>query len=372
MTQKRIKVCILVPGHWTEIMGGAQYQIKCLIEEALKHKEYDITYVSRNYDRSYQPRGYKIVPLAAESDKRRGLVRFISDYRNLKRIMATLKPDIVYQRVGCSLTGSATYLSRKAGFKLIWHVASEADVTPFRFQPSRYLLSNFIEKKMMEYGARHAADIVVQTQDQARMLAKHYQRTHYTLIPNFHPAPKEQISKSKPVKVVWLANLKPLKQPEYFIQLARDLADETDARFIIIGAMQGSREWTQKLLEDMERLANIDYLGPQSQERVNQILATSHILVNTSQYEGFSNTFIQAWMRQMPVVSLSVNPDGVFDNHPVGFHAKTAENLTKTVKMLIDDDEKRATMGKAAARYAQQHHSLQNIKTLLDLMKPNR
>ena len=348
-------------------MGGAQYQIKCLVEEALKQEKYEITFVARNYDRSYQPAGYQIIPLAEERDKRRGLPRFISDYRNLKQILSNLKPDVVYQRVGCSLTGSVAYLAQSMRFKLIWHVASEVDVTPFKFKLSRYLISNFIEKKIMEFGIKHIEDIVVQTEDQAQLLTQNYGRKYRAVIPNFHPFPEEAINKSDPVKIVWLANLKSLKQPEAFIKLAQALIHEKNARFIMIGAMQGSTEWRQKLLSDIDNLDNLDYVGPKTQDEVNEILSSSHILVNTSQYEGFSNTFIQAWMREMPVVSLNVNPDRIFDKQPIGFHAKTAENLIKKVKILIHDQELRYSMGGNAKRYAFQNHSLKNVDMLLNL-----
>ena len=46
-----------------------------------------------------------------------------------------------------------------------------------------------------------------------------------------------------------------------------------------------------------------------SQAEVNALLEHTDLLVNTSDYEGFSNTFIQAWMRRVPVVSLRVDPD---------------------------------------------------------------
>ena len=61
-------------------------------------------------------------------------------------------------------------------------------------------------------------------------------------------------------------------------------------------------------------------------EDVNKLLERSHLLVNTSKWEGFSNTFIQAWMRSVPVMTLGVNPDGLLDNSYLGCnHVSTAE-----------------------------------------------
>ncbi len=350
-------------------MGGAEYQVKCLTQEMLKHKGYDITFISGNYDRLYQPDGYKIISLAKESDNKHGLIRLISDYRALRHILYQLKPDAVYQRVGGRLTGTAAYLSHRLGFKLIWHVASEADVRPFVLKRSRYLISNFIEKKILEYGIKNANKIVVQTEDQARFLTQNYQRKPDALIPNFHPYPEEKINKPEPIKVIWLANMKPNKQPEIFLRLAKTLSGEKNILFIMIGAMRGSPSWHKKIIDTVETLDNLDYIGEKTQNEVNKILSTSHILVNTSGFEGFSNTFIQAWMREIPVVSLNVNPDHVFDKQSpsIGFHAKTYENLVEKVKLLVRDQEMRISMGQSAKRYALKTHSLNNVNTLLSL-----
>ena len=42
------------------------------------------------------------------------------------------------------------------------------------------------------------------------------------------------------------------------------------------------------------------------------------LLINVSVSEGISNTFIQAWMRGVPVVSLNSNPDHWFDKYEIG------------------------------------------------------
>lgn len=356
--------------HWSSGMGGAEYQVKCLMHEMLKHGGYDITFITGSYDRSYQPNGYKIIPLAKESNKKHGLIRLISECRTLRDILYKLKPDTVYQRVGGRLTGTAAYLSHTIGFKLIWHVASEADVRPFTLKSSRYLISNFVEKKVLEYGVKNAHKIIVQTKDQAHFLTQNYQREPYALLPNFHPYPEEKTNKSEPIKVIWLANIKPNKRPEIFLQLAKTLSGEKNTRFIMIGSMRGSSSSLhKKILNTVETLDNLDYVGEKTQGEVNKILSTSHILVNTSKFEGFSNTFIQAWMREVPVVSLNVNPDQVFDkqSHSIGFHTETYEKLVEKVKTLIHDQKMRTSMGQDAKEYALKTHSLNNVDTLLSL-----
>ena len=54
---------------------------------------------------------------------------------------------------------------------------------------------------------------------------------------------------------------------------------------------------------------------------MNRLLARSHIFVNTSTHEGFPNTFIQSWLREVVVVSLQVDPDQVLERQQVGIAA---------------------------------------------------
>jgi glycosyltransferase involved in cell wall biosynthesis len=222
------------------------------------------------------------------------------------------------------------------------------------------------------YGIRHATHIVTQTADQARLLEAHYGREADAVIPNFQPAPTERIDKTGPLSIVWVAGLKRWKQPEVFVRLARRLSDLRDARFIVVGSAPRSagadREWASVLMREIDETPNLEYLGARGQSEVNELVARAHLLVNTSIAEGFPNTFIQAWMREVPVVSLHVDPDGILAREQIGVCAGTEANLARAVRIFAEDSAKRAEYGRRARRYAMRHHSLANVQLLRQLM----
>lgn len=357
-----------MPGHYSDVMGGAQYQVKCLIEYFAKlNKAHEIYYVTRNFDEHYSPSNYRIVKIPLPTGgKNTSLIR---DFPSILKLLNDIKPDVIYQRVASSYTGAAAYYAKRNNCQSIWHISSDADVSKQNFKLRKNAISRYLDYKLLQYGIRNVDKIIAQTRTQANLLKKNYHREVDAVIPNFHPLPKENIDKNYPVTILWIANIKKLKQPEIFINLARDLQHISTARFIMIGSMQDSSEWAQQIRETIHQIKNLECIGETPQDEVNSILAKSHILVNTSQYEGFSNTFIQAWMRKVPVVSLNVNPDNLFDNYELGFFSGTYQNLLKNVEALINDVDKRDSIGISARKYALKFHSLKNAAVLVDMLE---
>lgn len=363
------KLCVIIPTHWSARMGGSKYQAKCLIDILVPMSQFDIYYLTRRQDLSFRPEEFKIIRISgAKGISRYG---FFFDYFRLIRLLREINPDVIYQRVGCAYTGIAAHYTQQNNCKMIWHIASDNDVLPF--QEQSYLRSIFrrIDKKILEYGIMHCHRIVAQTNQQAEYLKTHYGRTPTAIIRNFHPLPLESMKKTKPVKIIWIANFKRLKQPECFIKLAKDLINIGEkVECIMIGSpAHWAPNWQSSLENQINEIENLSYLGPCSIEEVNSILARAHIFVSTSLYEGFANTFIQAWMRKVPVVSLHCNPDGVFDRHTVGFYSGTYRGMLESVVWLAKNHTLRNEIGEKAQAYAFEKHSEKNVTHLIEILK---
>lgn len=349
-------------------MGGAQYQIACLLDSLIPLKRYEIYYLARRVATHFQPDGYRIVAIRRTGKVPR--LGYLADALPLYRALREIRPDVIYQRVGCGYTGVAAHYARRHRARLIWHVSHDTDVTPGGLPGSPNSIRRYLEKRSIEYGIRHAHHIVAQTEMQARLLEQNYRRVADAVIQNFHPEPRERIDKTGAMSVVWVANLKPWKQPEVFVRLAAQLHDLKDIRFTMVGAppRHRRREWNDALMRSIRATPNIDYLGQRTLSEVNELLARAHVFVNTSLHEGFPNTFIQAWMREVPVVSLHVDPDGVLDREAVGVHAETEERLLQAVRMLVTDPVQRAEYAARARKHALLRHSMHNARLLSQLI----
>jgi glycosyltransferase involved in cell wall biosynthesis len=169
--------------------------------------------------------------------------------------------------------------------------------------------------------------------------------------------------------VCWIGNIKPLKQPELFLRLASDLCYRSNVEFRMVGSPQMQGQAWEFLVARMRKLPNLQYSGFQPHSTIDNLLSTAHVLVNTSYVEGFPNTFIEAWLREVPVVSLSVNPDGVFDEDRFGICANGSyERLREAVERLIANSVLRAQMGQRARTFARERFSERNIEEVIQVI----
>ena len=358
----RKRVCFLVPTHWDAVMGGAQYQAKVLFERMLATCDYDMHFLGRRLpDQAPEDHTVHKVGHSRGAD-------FVFDLPLLLRTLRRLQPDTLYHQVGSAYTGAAAWHCRRSRTRLVWHIASDVDVEPWKPGRRRNLLLSYADKKLLEYGVRRADAIVGQTEHQARLLEQHYGRQLTALVKNFHPVPPLPICKSTTPTVVWIANLKNVKQPDAFIELARSLSDEP-IRFVMIGGMQFEEREAAALQARIDATPNLTYTGPIPQDAVNQWLLDAHLLVNTSRYEGFSNTFIQAWLREVPVCSLNVDPDRLLSGEQAlgRCAAGDPQQLASQVAALLNDAAERQRIGERSRRYAEAEHGIANADRLLEL-----
>ncbi len=365
-----IRICFMLGSQWEYSFGGSEYQVKLLLEELMKKKGVRIFYIySGQSHRIFKKDGITYCVMRRRTKQHRiGKTFFLDTYKLVERLKK-INPDVVYQRVGSAYTGAAAYYSRKNICRSIWHIASEEDVAPLEWQFGPSMLFNFIDKKVLEYGIRNTDCIIGQAEYQDKQLQKYYERKCDFIIPNFHPSPEKEISKPPRIQVVWAANFKILKRPELFVKLAEKFGYREDIDFILIGRPYAKKNLQRKLAGKIRKVKNLRYIGEQTLGQTNRIIEDSHVLVNTSQYEGFPNTFIQAWMRKVPVVSLSVDPDNVLEKKRIGFHSKTFKSLVKDLDGLLKNKRLREQMGMRARQYALETHALEkNRDKLIDIL----
>lgn len=355
------RLLLFLPDYFEEVMGGAELQAKYLAQCAIQGKN-DVNYLYlSNGCQVNNPLGLNLITIQRRYIcLKLGNIYYPYAFAILN-ILKKIKPDVIYNRTGTAFTGIAAYYAKKNNCRLIFHIAHDKDVSPSSIPLSRPYL--YPEKKIMQYGITSADVIIAQTHYQDKLLQQNYHRNATVIIPNGHPVPEVCVKSDEITNVLWIANWKSIKQPEIFVELARKLAGMSNVHFIMMGRTGGYQELVNEASE-----CGVEVLGEIPNSKVNELLSQSHILVNTSKQEGFSNTFIQAWMRKVPVVSLQVDPDDVLNEKGIGYCSGNFQKLISDTKRLIEDRGLLEDMGNRARNYAVANHSLKNLDSILEVI----
>jgi glycosyltransferase involved in cell wall biosynthesis len=364
-----MRVAIVAESHPLALMGGAEYQTGLLTEELSRRSGVSVTYVARRVPSGARASGlpYRVRCIGSDAGIRRRAVFF--DAFSLHRALEQLRPDVIYQQARQSYTAVCAHYARRSGIPFFFHVASDADLdnrwislhlsvnTPF----------DIVESLAGNWGIRHASHIIVQTERQAETLRGKFGRTPAALVRNFQPIPAAlPVKPGGPLRILWVANLKDVKRPALFVDLAESLAHRNDLQFIMVGRPTTLRRF-RPLMERIATVANLSYLREQPIEKVNELMAAAAIHVNTSSFEGFPNTFIQAWARGAVVTSVTVDPVGM-ESLGIGFCAGSPERLRSLIEELVERPDQRRAVAERAFAFAQQHHSLVAGERFADLI----
>jgi glycosyltransferase involved in cell wall biosynthesis len=125
---------------------------------------------------------------------------------------------------------------------------------------------------------------------------------------------------------------------------------------MIGGVVWGEEDYYANIENEASKLRNVRFLGQIPYREVNQYLAKSKVLLNTSDVEGFPNTFLQAWARRVPIVSL-FDPDDIITREGLGRRPVTEDEMCNMLRELLDDRQEREQIGAKARTYAVENFS---------------
>jgi glycosyltransferase involved in cell wall biosynthesis len=331
-------------------VGGAEVQ-QTLLARAFVKRGYRVSMICMDYG---QPEGVEIdgVRVHKAHTPRGGLpvLRFVHPrFTSIWAAMKRADADIYYQR-SCGIhTGYTAAFCRRHGRKFIYAAAHDAD-----FDPAIPYVRYRRDKAIYSWGLRRAHAIVVQNPAQVERCREVYDRGSMLVRSCYDPP--ENFQADPRGYVLWVATLRQWKQPEVFIELARRLPQY---RFRMVGGAD-RQEYFDRLCSLAEGVPNLEFAGFVPHADIEREFNGARLFVNTSEGEGFPNTFLQAWARGIPTVSF-VDTGSSVNGQAVVNRVRTLEEMTRVVQSLMDDDAAwREAGARCATCYADQH-SLQAV-----------
>jgi glycosyltransferase involved in cell wall biosynthesis len=195
--------------------------------------------------------------------------------------------DVYLEHPG--LGGVVSLFCRLCHRKAILYIGSEAEVVKRRIVTNGKLY--FSLGHGFDIKAAHV--VIAQSEYQRKMLRENFHRDSVIVkipIPLSEPA---MPAWNGTLTVLWLATVKPLKQAELFLDLARAMPQ---AKFQMVGGPAlGDERYYNSIKEAAAAIPNLEFCGFVPHEKIGSYIAKSNILVNTSIVEGFPVTFLEAW-----------------------------------------------------------------------------
>lgn len=333
----------LLTGSREPWIGGAEVQSLHLAEE-LHRRGWRLSFLTcaRAGDHGDVPTRLGPARLLYERRTQKHLADKVREKRATFAAVRRQAADLFFQRAvwDADVVAAAARLSRRP---FVYALASDRDAVALpRWSRRRNVL-------------RWASDVVAQTELQRDWLAR-YGRSG-RVIPSGFPLPPWDAAARRDT-VLWVGTLRALKRPQQFLDLAAAVPGE---RFVLVGGPGEDASLARDLERRAASLPNVEFAGFVPYAAMAPHYARARVLVNTSTYEGFPNTFVLAWLHGAVVLSLGVDPDGLLEQHGLGVVAGDAAALEGELRALLHDEPRRRDIAVRARRHAAGRHDIRRV-----------
>lgn len=333
--------------------GGASVQLYNIAKELWHYKDivtYSLIphYEHIEFDDHEQ---FNLVELYKEKD--RAIVKFIK----MVKFLLCQKPDVLIQRGLTMESCLVAVLCKLCGVRFVFMFAHDVEAGGLRQKDRKPVL-------LMPLLLKFAGVLITQNSYQQHMLKKKYNKDSIIIYNGY------EITQKKPGKktyILWVARCDSWKQPEIFIELAKK---NKKLPFVMICPKSADEQYFNTIKQKAMDVPNCTFIDFVGYSDINEYFEHALVFVNTSLYEGFPQTFIQACMNHTPILSLNVNPEECLTKHGCGvFCNGNVDTMRAALHRLCTSKKYFNTLSANAYRYAVQYHDVKhNLQQLVKLM----
>jgi len=348
-----IKICLIAPKAYPlfnpevkKIFGGAELEFYILACELAKDARYAVSFVTADYG---QPDAEVIEGVTIYKGlrfERNALAGALRIWRAMKRADA----EIYMQETaspGTFLVASFCQWFHRA---FVYRTAHQEECN------GDYLKTHFPAAKGFGWALKRAARVLVQNdQDQAQLKAT--VGVDSEVIRNAHPL--NHLAAADREFILWSGRSAAFKRPHLYLDLARRTPDE---RFLIICQQATEDSDYQRLRVEAEAIVNLEFIERVPFHAIGEYFERAKMCVNTSESEGFANTFVDACKAGTPILFLCVNPDDFITANHCGYCAAGDWDMfLATFDQLRREADRREQLGSNGRRYVEDNDDIKKI-----------
>ena len=332
------------------VTGGAETQIY-LVARALAERGVRVCLLAFELPGVSLPRnvGGVDVRVRRPYQAQRRLGRLRETAALASAIFSSGAPVIVTRAAGPHV-GLVALAAKISGRRFVYSSANVSDFEFTRLSPSR------INDWLFRLGIRLADQLIVQTAEQTQMCERSFGRAPALIKSVAEPAGQRT---GEPEAFLWIGRLVWYKRPLAYIELARSVPE---ASFRMVGVPLDSAFTDVELVREVERAAasvpNLELVPPRPRPELMELVDRAVAMVNTADFEGMPNVFLEGWVRGVPGLALTHDPGGVIEQYGVGWFAHgSSAQLTELARAAWAGRSDQAGIADRCRDYVHAEHS---------------
>lgn len=335
--------------------GGAELQMFQLAVTLQLRPGYDVHFITNSsLPEDVDSHGLTLHVIRPVARGIKGLA-VLENLRRWHSVMRQTGCDVFVQSSQGGPTRQMALVSKLLGARFVYYAASDADVD------GSLLESRPRVRRLFFWGLEHADVVFSQNRFQQEDLRKRHS-VRSTILRNGFKVPTNYPERHRE-HILWVSSVQRLKRPELFIRLAQRMPEE---RFVMV-APPRERAYFDEIVTVAADVPNLELIPGVPIKEIQRLYENAKVFVNTSDVEGFPNSFVQAAMAGTPIVSLDVDPDGLLSSGALGAWAHgDFEELERAVRSFCTLDDRWLRSSRAAFDYARISH---DIEAVVDVFK---
>jgi len=287
-------------------------------------------------------------------------------YPKLNQAIKAYQPDYIYHAGAGFTSWVLATIAKRNNIKFIYRVANDAD-TDERIKQRLPNVTRFFYEQSLKI-----TDVILcQNQYQFKNLKRKFPDKSIAVFHNPYDF-GEHLPLIKPLNerkyVAWLGIFQYQKNLSALSEIVKALPS---LEFRIAGKPQKNLDnETSNALKNLRKCPNVEFVGFLKRSEVNTFLSSAYLLLNTSHYEGFSNTFLEALAAGTPIVcTQKVDPDEIVTTNNLGFACENYEQIPAAIQKLLKEEKYLAACKRCRKYILKAHDHRVLTRQLLNYLK---
>lgn len=327
------------------VFGGAEVDLYMIATELAKDDCFEVSFVVADYGQPKEEVRENVRILKSLDFQQNPLIGACKIWAAMKRANA----DWYMLETASPGVPLGLLFSRLHHRKLLYRTAHEKECNGV------YLDRHYFLGKLFKASIRKADALVTQNRcDQDNLLK--FMNVNSEVIANGHRIRNlETVTKDS---ILWVGRSIAFKHPERFLHLAKSFPEE---QFTMVCQCATADTQYDGLKADASKITNLTFIERVPFHEIDRYFEKAKVFVNTSDSEGFPNTFIQACKASTAILSFGFNPDGFLDTYQCGAACNFNEaKMAETLRDMLSNNTY-VELGRRGRKYAQMHHDIVTI-----------